>query len=110
MITKFPDDRMERAEELVASMRALIADLRGELEQAMARARADERLSVTDNSKHIAEARRLVLACQQAELDLGKEQARTMGVVQNGHAIDLEQARHEIGCRLDKLRRCYDPR
>ena len=64
---------------------------------------------VKDVNKYLTEVRGAYLKAVEMEARIHAERKRKAGV-SGGYALDLGAARSEIGCRLDRLRRCCEDR
>ncbi|MBE0452400.1 hypothetical protein [Roseovarius autotrophicus] len=97
----------ERPSGLTTSINALeqqLADMRGELEELYLRIRAGDLGELKNATRATAEIRQWLKIAIEAEAQLDKRRQQERGIA-HGYAIDLDAARHEIGCRLDRLRR-----
>ncbi|WP_259987047.1 hypothetical protein [Sulfitobacter sp. S190] len=103
------DAELAETEELFLSVRRALADLRVELESLKQRAQAGEEINGTAASKTIASVGDAVGRCQKAELLLNDCRNKQAGIARGGHALDLDRARADIGCKLDRLRCTADP-
>ena len=89
---------------LLNSVICSVRELRDELEEIRDRVRAGDELEKTQDSKTVTSARSLLRTCQEVENRLVECQTKSAGIAQGGYALDLERARAEIGCKLDRLR------
>ncbi|WP_052304789.1 hypothetical protein [Roseobacter litoralis] len=81
-----------------------------EIEDLKERVRAGEGLEKTQNSRTVASATTLLKTCQEVENRLVEYRSKSAGIARGGYALDLERARAEIGCKLDRLRCTARPR
>lgn len=91
-------------ESLLNSVIGTIKDLREELEELKERIRVGEGLEKSQDNKTVATARTLLRTCQEVENRLVECRSKSAGIVQGGYALDLDRARTDIGCKLDRLR------
>jgi antitoxin (DNA-binding transcriptional repressor) of toxin-antitoxin stability system len=99
-----PEHVASEAENLLNSVIGSIKDLRQELEDLKERVRAGEGLEKTQDSRTVASATTLLKTCQEVENRLVECRSKSAGIARGGYALDLERARTEIGCKLDRLR------
>lgn len=90
--------------EVFEALKEAIRDLRHEVEGLAQQARSGEEISETAVKSRLATLTGLVTHCAKAENTLNDCRNRQAGIARDGIAFDLEQARAEIGCKLDKLR------
>lgn len=101
-----PEERVLRTEDLLVSVQNSIRALRKELEDLIQQIRSGEDADLSNGTKQVASAETLVRTCQKVEATLVEQSSRAVGIARGGYAIDLDQARFEIGCRLARLRNC----
>ena len=101
-----PEERILQTEDLLRSLQNSISNLRQLAEDLRRRIEAGEETGLTETSKELAKAETLVRSCQKVEMCLVEQRERQAGIVQGGYALDLDQARFEIGCRLARIRSC----
>lgn len=92
---------------LTTSINALeqqLADMREELEELYLKIRAGDLGELKNATRATAEIRQWLKIAIEAEAQLDKRRQQERGIA-HGFAIDFDAARHEIGCRLDRLRR-----
>jgi antitoxin (DNA-binding transcriptional repressor) of toxin-antitoxin stability system len=99
-----PEHVVFETENLLNSVIGSIKDLRQEIEGLKERVRAGESLETTQNSKTVSSATSLLRTCQEVENRLVECRSKSAGIAKGGYALDLERARAEIGCKLDRLR------
>lgn len=85
-----------------------VRDLRTVIDGLSTRATAGEEVDLALAQKLLSPAEALVKTCMKLEANLAEQKHRDLGIAQGGYAVDLEQARFEIGCRLARLRACCD--
>ncbi|UWR13242.1 hypothetical protein K3753_11485 [Sulfitobacter mediterraneus] len=101
-----PDEEIAHGVEILDALRAAIRVLRQEIEGQTQTARSGEDIDKTQMAKQLRDMQGLVTQCTKAEMFLNDCRNRQAGIARAGHALDLEQARADIGCKLDRLRRC----
>jgi septal ring factor EnvC (AmiA/AmiB activator) len=109
MTLKTPEERIQQTTDLLRSLQDSIGALRQKAEDLRQRIEAGEDSDLIGYSKDIARVETLIRACQKVEASLVEQQDRHSGHANGCSALDLEQARFEIGCRLARLRTCCDP-
>ncbi len=97
-------DELAETEALFASVKRTLAELRQEIESLKERARAGEDINATAAAKTISSVSDVIGRCQKAELMLYDCRNKRAGIARGGYALDLDQARADIGCKLDRLR------
>lgn len=105
-----PEERITRTAELLQSLEDSVRELRQQATDLCAQIKAGEDADLANGSKRVATAEALIKACQKVETSFVEQTQRQAGIVQGGYALDLEQARSEIGCRLARLRTCCGAR
>ena len=103
-----PDDRILRTDDLLASLHQSLVDLRQQAQDLRDSIRAGGEAAMAEKSKELGRADIVIRNCQKVEACLVEQRERRAGIVQGGHALDLERARSEIGCRLARIRKCGD--
>tara|TARA_R110000787_G_scaffold75819_5_gene167799 strand:+ start:492 stop:836 length:345 start_codon:yes stop_codon:yes gene_type:complete len=104
MIT--PEQEIADSEELFSSLKNAISDLRREIESLKEQAVSGEEINETAATKVIGKVTGMVGTCAKVETYLNDCRNRQAGIARGGYALDLDKARVEIGCKLDRLRRC----
>ncbi len=104
MIT--PEQEIATSEEHFKALQSAIRDLRREIESLREQATSGEELNETAASKALGKASGMVATCVKVESYLNDCRNRQAGIARGGYALDLDRARAEIGCKLDRLRRC----
>lgn len=100
------ETRTRQTEELLRSLEASIVRLRQQAEDLRARIETGEDWDQTTSIRQVAGAEGLIRACQKVEICLVERQNRASGAARGAAPLDLDTLRFEIGCRLDRLRRC----
>lgn len=99
------EDLRAQAEELRLQLR----ETRGEWQEYRGRLAAGDIANVSEvkaSLKQVSEIIRLVLILENR---IDEQRKTDAGIAKGGYALDLDTARTEIRCRLDRLRRCGDP-
>ncbi|MGR3617197.1 MAG: hypothetical protein ACU0BB_14290 [Paracoccaceae bacterium] len=103
-----PEDRILRTDDLLVSLHQSLVNLRQQAEDLRESIKAGGEAAMAEKSKELGRADVVIRHCQKVEACLVEQRERQAGIVQGGHALDLERARFEIGCRLARIRRCGD--
>lgn len=106
MTVKTAEERVADTADLLQSLHASVQRVRQDAERMCEELRATEHPDVNPASKQLSSVEGLIRTCQKVESCLVEQLARQAGVAQGGHALDLDGARKEIGCRLARLRAC----
>ena len=93
-------------QELLQTFLARIRDLRIVIDGLNQRVVDGEDIDFAMAQKLLWPSEGLVKTCLKLEASFADQKNRELGIAQGGYAIDLEQARFEIGCRLARLRAC----
>ena len=97
-------DDVSESQNLLNSVIRSVKDLRQELEALKDRVEEGDDLDTAQSNKKISSATALLQTCQNVENRLVDCRNKSAGIAQGGYALDLERARAEIGCKLDRLR------
>lgn len=95
-------DRLQAERE---SITEVLRDLREDLEQMAALMRGGEGVTTPEVKALLTDMRYWLKALRETEAELETIRRKEAGIV-GGYGLDLARARVEIGCRLDRLRRC----
>jgi cell division septum initiation protein DivIVA len=104
MIT--PEQEIATSEEHFKALQTAIRDLRREIMSLKEQANSGEEINETAASKALAKASGMVATCVKVENYLSECRNKQAGIARGGYALDLDRARADIGCKLDRLRRC----
>ena len=104
-----PELVASQTENLLNSVVESICELRHELEGLKQRARAGEEINTPGNSRTVASVTSLLDTCQKVENRLAECRNKSVGIAQGSYALDLDKARADIGCKLDRLRCARNP-
>ena len=110
MTDKTEDQDVARGEDLLRALSEAVVGLRQEIEALAGELRRDGQLDEAGIKQALSKIRGLVTECGKAENFLNESTSKRSGIAHGGHALDLDRARVEIGCKLDRLRRCGRPR
>lgn len=105
-----PDDQVSHAAELLQSLTDTVRNLRRQAEDLRRQIEAGEDADLASGSKQVVQVDGLIRSCQKVEVCLVEQQNRQAGIVQGGYALDLDELRVDIGCRLARLRACSGAR
>jgi len=106
MTLKTPDTQITLDESLIGSLAEVIADLRQQIEAIKQEAATGGKLDIKTTQTMFADLNRVVVACTSMEVKLDDYRNKKAGVGRGGYALDMAQARADIGCKLDRLRAC----
>lgn len=95
-------DRLQAERE---SITHVLRDLREDLEQMAALMRGGEGVKTPEVKALLTDMRYWLKALRETEAELETIRRKEAGII-GGYGLDLARARVEIGCRLDRLRRC----
>ena len=95
-------DRLQAERE---SITQVLRDLREDLEQMAALMRGGEGVKTPEVKALLTDMRYWLKALRETEAELETIRRKEAGIT-GGYGLDMERARVEIGCRLDRLRRC----
>ncbi|AVO38501.1 hypothetical protein C6Y53_12920 [Pukyongiella litopenaei] len=102
-----PEERVSQTAELLQSLQNSIRELRQMAQDLKRQLENGEEADITGSSRQVAQTVGLIRSCQKVEECFVEQQHRQAGIARGGYALDLVQARFEIGCRLGRLRRCH---
>lgn len=100
-----PEDDRARLDEHVARIRMALADLEAQMEDLSKQVRAGEVSTVKEAGKTLQELRAWMRMAIETEKTLDDYHKREAGI-EHGYALDLVEARRQIGCRLDRIVPC----
>ncbi|MEW9918554.1 hypothetical protein AB2B41_02985 [Marimonas sp. MJW-29] len=109
MTTVTQDQEIARGEELLDTLRDAVTALRRDIEEQTDRVQSGE-TNVTEVKITLNKLREMMGYCAKMEVFLNDCRSKQAGIATGGYALDLDRARVEIGCKLDRLRRCGRPR
>ena len=96
---------LDRLEAERASLTQVLGDLREDLEQMAAQMRGGEGVKTPEVKALLTDMRYWLRALRETEAELETIRRKNAGFTE-GYGLDLERACIEVGCRLDRLRRC----
>lgn len=88
-------------ERVQTQLRSFLADI----EDLQKRAHAGEGVKETEVRKLFQELRGWLKLAQEAEMIVAQRKREELGI-KHQYGLDLQAARAQVGCRLDRLRRC----
>jgi len=100
------DEQISRTADLLRSLEESLCNLRQQAEDLATRIETGEDVNLAKGSKQVAQVSGLIRSCQKVEEQFVEHHNRQAGIARGGYALDLEEARSEIGCRLARLRAC----
>jgi len=92
-------------EESLADIRTQLGVLRAELSALQAKLRDGDIKTVKDGQRTLQEIRQWLRMAIDLEIEFAKRQQKQVGIVE-GYALDFDEARRDIRCKLDRLRAC----
>lgn len=101
-------DELAHAEAMFASVQVTLAELREALENLKNQAKSGGEIDATQTSKTFVQLTDAVGRCQKAGMILNECRNKQAGIARGGFALDMEKARVDIGCKLDRLRCSID--
>ena len=101
-------DELAHAEAMFASVQVTLAELREALENLKNQAKSGEEIDATQTSKTFIQLTDAVGRCQKAGMILNDCRNKQAGIARGGYALDMEKARVDIGCKVDRLRCSID--
>jgi hypothetical protein len=106
MTTMTPDEEITTREDRLASLVKVIGDLRQRIEVLATEGQSGGKLNKIEIAKVLSELNTAVVTCAKVETALDEHRNKQAGIARGGFALDLVQARADIGCKLDQLRQC----
>ncbi len=101
-----PETQSSATEELLQKYLNSVRDLRTVIDGLSTRAADGEDVDLALAQKLVSPSEALLKTCMKLEANLADQKHKELGIAQGGYALDLDQARFEIGCRLARLRAC----
>ena len=105
-----PEQETEDSAEILRGLQEAIGALRREIEGLTEQTRSGGELKETAVSSNTSKVAGLLAHCLKAENTLNDCRNRQAGIARGGYALDMDKARADIGCKLDRLRRCCGAR
>jgi hypothetical protein len=103
------DEEVSIFAEHVASIEIQLREIRTGLEEFQQKVRTGDIGSAAEAAKTIGTVRTWIKMAMDAEKSIAERKKTENGITRGGFALDLEEARRDIGCKLARLRRCKDP-
>ncbi|WP_152492108.1 MULTISPECIES: hypothetical protein [unclassified Roseovarius] len=91
----------------IDALEAQLADMRADLEALYSQIREGKFEDLRNATRATSEIRQWLRIAIEAETQLEKRREKELGVA-GAYALDLDEARESIGCRLARLRRARD--
>ncbi|WP_152475094.1 hypothetical protein [Roseovarius sp. THAF9] len=91
----------------IDALEAQLAEMRADLEEIYSQIRQGQFEALKDATRATSEIRQWLKIAIDAETQLARRREKELGVT-DGYAVDLDEARDSIGCRLARLRRARD--
>ncbi|NUH64586.1 hypothetical protein HTT03_04615 [Sulfitobacter sp. S0837] len=104
-----PEQSVEDSAEILRGLQDALGALRREIEGLTEQAQSGGEIKETAVSGRTSKISSLLTHCLKAENTLNDCRNRQAGIARGGYALDMDKARADIGCKLDRLRRCSDP-
>lgn len=101
-----PEEHVSDTAELLQSLHVSIRRLRQQTEALRNSLASGEDADLGPASREVSVVEGLIRTCQKVEASLVEQYEKRSGIARGGYALDLEQARAEVGCRLALLRSC----
>ena len=103
------EEDIARSAEILGSLQDTVRELRRQVENMAAQAKEGNTLDETALKKTLTQVSGMIGHCAKAENTLNECRRQQAGIARGGYALDLGKARADIGCKLDRLRRCCGP-
>ena len=103
------EERLSATRDLLGSLHQTIRRLRHRAEMICENLQERDETEIGDIGKKVAAVEGLIKTCQKVEISLVEQEQTRTGIAQGGYALDLEEARAEVGGRLDRLHAESDP-
>ncbi|THD74638.1 hypothetical protein E7681_06600 [Thalassobius vesicularis] len=99
------DDSAFPLNDSLETIRDQLEELRADMATMQARLKDGDIAAVKDGQKTVTEIRHWLRIAMELEMEFAKRQQKHAGLV-HSYAIDFDEARDRIRCRLDRLRAC----
>ncbi|MCR8825667.1 hypothetical protein [Pseudosulfitobacter koreensis] len=106
MIIITPEEDAEQIQQALATVYRELGELREQLVFLKEEARNGGDADAKDVKATVASLRSSLETCMKLETQVAECRRKQSLIAQGGYALDLDAARTEIGCRLDRLRHC----
>ncbi|MBC7181249.1 MAG: hypothetical protein H5U14_14335 [Roseovarius sp.] len=104
MVLITPDEGPTGLTTSINALEQQLADMRADLAEIYQRIRSGDLDELKNATKATTEIRQWLKIALEAEAQLERRRKEDLGIV-HGYALDFDDARHQIGCRLDRLKR-----
>lgn len=109
MILITPDSDDDSIQHSIESIAVQLRSFSRDLEDLQTKISAGDTVNETDARKLFSEMRSWLKLAREAEHACAERNKKAIGIV-GDYGLDLDAARDQIGCRLDRLRRCCKER
>lgn len=109
MILITPDSDDDSVQQSIATISKQLRSFVSDLEDLQAKIYTGDTVKETDARKLFSEIRTWLKMAKEAEFACAERNRKKLGIV-GDYGLDLDAARSQIGCRLDRLRRCCKER
>ena len=106
MILITPDEGSSVLDQHLFSIERQLAFIKRDLETLHEQILAGEIKPETQANKTMGSIRHWIRLAIETEMKIAEQKRHRAGLGRCGYGIDLAEARHQIGCRLDRLRTC----
>jgi lipopolysaccharide biosynthesis regulator YciM len=110
MTIKTQEQDVAYSAEVFEALQNAVRDLRRRIEDLTTQAQSIEDIDGKAVMQALKEIQGLIPQCAKAENNLHENRNRQAGIARGAYTLDLDKARFEIGCKLDRLRRCRPPK
>lgn len=93
----------DEVEARYVSILATVSRIRSRLEELAEELETGDHVNCSAINEQLRELPKTIANCHKAELHLNDQRKQDAGIAQGGYALDLEEARREIACRLARL-------
>ena len=103
-----PEQRVSKATDILRSLEESLGKLLQHFDPPGMTVGPGRDADIAEGAKQVAKAESLIGLCQKVEIRLAEYHDNKAGITQGSYALDLEEARSEIGGRLARLRAIRD--
>jgi hypothetical protein len=108
MILINPDEASSILDQHLSSIERHLMLIKCDLESLQLKIVAGDVGTETQANKTIGRINHWVRSAIQTEMKIAEQKKQKAGLGRRGYGLDLDEERHQIGCRLDRLRQCSD--
>lgn len=109
MILITPDSDDDSVQQSIDTIAVQLRSFVFELEYLQSKISAGDTVNETDARKLFSDIRSWLKLAKEAEFACAERNRKALGIV-GDYGLDLDAARDQVGCRLDRLRRCCHER